>query len=210
MTDARQGRQHALVIVCDAVVLAAGSSSRLGFPKQLLMIAGESLLLRIVRQAQASGCRRTVVVLGAFLERLRAELAGSVNEILENPLWKEGLGASVRLAAQHARQSLPSPPEALLFLTTDQPGVNAQCIQRLLTAADGDSTMVAAAYEGTVGIPALFKRVHFAELAELRGAQGARSLLLRYPEQVWAVSMPEAAADIDTATDWEEFQSSSK
>ncbi len=187
-------------MVCDAVVLAAGSSSRLGFPKQLLELEGKSLLQRAVEAALTSQCRRAWVVLGSGAARLRPHLEGLPVEVLENREWREGMGSSVRLAAQRIAHR-PDPPDAILFLTCDQPGVTSESLDRLLRAASGPPSIVAASYAGTVGVPALFKRAHYPELARLSGARGAKPLLQKHADQVVGVRLPEAEADVDTPDD---------
>lgn len=194
------------VIQSDAVILAAGSSSRLGFPKQLLELEGVTLLRRTAGFACMSNCRRTVVVLGSQASLMRAELDGLEVEILQNADWREGVGTSVRLAARSALK-LPDCPPALLFLTCDQPGVRCESINKILAAADGPATIVAAAYADTLGIPALFKRVHFPELAQLRGDQGAKPLIRKHRAQVLPIPLPEARIDVDTESDLESLRS---
>ncbi len=187
-------------MICDAVVLAAGSSSRLGSPKQLVRIGGKTLLARAVEAALGSGCRHTWVVLGSGGEELEPGLAGLPVRILDNPQWHEGMGSSVRLAAQRIAHR-PDPPDAILFLTCDQPGVTSESLDRLLRAASGPPSIVAASYAGTVGVPALFKRAHYPELARLSGARGAKPLLQKHADQVVGVRLPEAEADVDTPDD---------
>ncbi len=180
------------------ILLAAGGSTRLGAPKQLLEYGGRTLLRRAVATAVASRCRPVVVVLGSGVETLRAELAGLDVRIVVNADWERGMGGSVRLGVA----ALIDDPEVdgVLLALCDQPLVEAASLERLLQAwnAGRPRTIAAASYDETVGVPAVFGREHFAALAALPDAAGAKPILQRHVDHVTAVPMPEAATDIDT------------
>lgn len=180
-----------------AIVLAAGAASRMGQPKALLPLRGESLIRHVVRAA--SGCRaeRVLVVLGGSATALRAELAEDV-ESVENPDWQEGLASSVRCGVQHAREA-----EAVILVLADQPLVRADVLDALLEAAERENCDVATCvYSGTSGPPALFGRAHFEALMKLRGDTGARSVL-EAADRVAKVPFEEGALDIDSPEDYE-------
>lgn len=186
-----------------AVVLAAGASSRMGRPKQLLAFRGQSLLRRAARVALEAGRNPVAVVLGAEAARVRPELAGLAVTVAVNPDWEDGPGTSVRLglAAVEAAD-----PDAVLFLLCDQPLVDAEHLCRLLAEFRvSGRPMVASAYAGVVGVPALFARECFAALRSLPPAAGARQLLSRNPDAVTAVPFPAGAVDLDTPADYEQL-----
>ena len=181
------------------LILAAGGSTRLGSPKQLLVYEGHTLLRRTVETVLVAGCRPVVVVLGARAGRLTPELRGLDVSTVVNTGWERGMGTSVRLGLS----ALSPGPEidAVLLSLCDQPLIGPEALRRLLPASA--CSIAAAEYDGTLGVPAVFGREHFAELAALPDAAGAKPILQRHAARVTAVPMPEAATDIDTREQYE-------
>jgi molybdenum cofactor cytidylyltransferase len=183
-------------------VLAAGCSSRLGRNKQLVVYEGETLVRRAVRIALEAGVDRVLVVTGFEPERLAAALVGIPCELVPNPRWAEGMGASVAAGVVAAQASTPR-PEGLLVVLPDQALVPSRHLAALLTAGDQNAaTIIATTYAGTSGAPVLFKALHFAALAALPPAAGARKLLDRHPDQVLTLPCEAAAQDLDTPADF--------
>lgn len=188
-----------------AVVLAAGASTRMGEPKQLLRLDGRTLLRRTVDTLLASPAWPVVVVLGAHFESIRPEVARLPVLIAENREWTEGLASSIRTGVKVLEEFSLSLEAALLVLC-DQPNLSPEAITRLVEAHHRTGkSIVAAGYGEHPGPPALFARSHFPELMELRGAGGARPLLARHAELLATVDLPELAADLDTAEDYQKF-----
>ena len=184
------------------VILAAGSSTRMGRPKQLLEIGGRSLIVRAVEAALASPAWPVVVVLGANAEIIRPVLAGLPVLVAENPAWAEGMAASIRTGVTTLMQ-FSRALEAGLFALCDQPAFSTAVIEQLVAAqATTCRSVVAAHYAGRNGAPAIFLREHFAALAALTGEEGARALLNGDPSQVAAVNLPDLAMDLDTPGDF--------
>lgn len=180
-----------------AVVLAAGSSSRLGQPKQLLEFNGEPLLHRAARAALEAGCAPVLVVLGAKAAFCRPAIADLPVQIVDNKEWKSGLASSVRCGIA----ALPDTASAAILLTCDQPHVSADLLRQLIAASRDGENMAASQYAGTIGIPALFPRRSFPELLALTGGNGAKSLLRKGADAVGCVPFPEGRIDIDTPAD---------
>lgn len=182
------------------VLLAAGGSSRLGRPKQLVRFRGRPLLRRAVDAAAAATSGPIVVVVGAEGMRLRALLArthGRRVEIVQHAAWREGLSSSLR----RGLDATPPGTSAVLFLLADQPLVDAASLGRLVAAWQRrPAYAAAAAYSGRLGVPAILPRHLFRALAALRGDEGARRVLAA-ERRVTRVDMPEAAVDVDTAED---------
>jgi molybdenum cofactor cytidylyltransferase len=175
-----------------AVVLAAGASKRLGEPKQLLMLGGETLLARAVRVARAAGCSPVVVVLGFSAASIQAgcELEDAV--IVVNEDWVEGMGSSVRAGVGALRDL-----DACVVMTCDMPAVTATHLGALM--ASGEVT--ASSYAGKKGVPAFFPACAFRSLMELRGDAGAKDLLrpARFVELVGGELDVDTRADLERA-----------
>jgi molybdenum cofactor cytidylyltransferase len=185
-----------------AVVLAAGSSSRMGVPKQTLRFRGQTMLRRAALAALGAGCRPVVVVTGAHAEQFRGELRGlNVVEVL-NDLWETGMASSVR-AGVEGLVGADSEVAAAVLMLCDQPHVSAEVIKGLVAAyrATG-SPVVASAYGGGFGVPALFGRALFAELARLEGAAGAKQVIKRHAAAAHFLSFPGGEVDVDTPDDF--------
>jgi molybdenum cofactor cytidylyltransferase len=182
-------------VICDAIVLAAGPSTRLGRPKQLLRLGDATLLERAVAAVNEASVRRIVVVLGADAVAVRAQVPARFDCIL-NSNWSEGMASSIR-AGLDALDS----PDAVLLAVCDQPRIPPRHFATLVqTAASNPDQPVASGYSGTVGVPAVFPRRLFTALANLTGGAGARSVL-RESSQVIVIPCAEAACDVDTPDD---------
>lgn len=182
------------------VLLAAGESSRMGSPKQLLPFAGRPLLRHAAESALASRASGVIVVLGARAPQLRPVLEGLPLEIVENPEWSQGMGSSIRAGILAAASHHPA--GAILALA-DQPFVTPETYNRLIAARDRSALpIVAAQYAGTAGVPALFAADLFPALATLPPTQGCKSLILRHPTRTFLLPCPEAETDLDTPYDY--------
>lgn len=185
-----------------AIILAAGASTRMGTPKQLLALDGQPLLLRAVDAALASPAWPVVVVLGAHAEKIRPALALRPVLVAENPAWAEGMAASIRAGVATLRQFSRALDAAVIALC-DQPAFSADTIAQLVAAQQASGrSIVAARYAGRNGAPALFRREHFPALAALTGEEGARALLNGDPARVAAIDLPRLALDLDTPADY--------
>jgi molybdenum cofactor cytidylyltransferase len=177
------------------LVLAAGGSSRLGQPKQLVKLGGRTALHIVISQAVAVAGNAVTVVLGAHAGDITYLFQRSPVSYVVNRDWEEGMSSSIRAGIQ----SLPPACESVMILLGDQVAVTADDLRRLISAAQADErAIVAGAYAQTVGVPAIFPAAYFSELTQLRGARGARVLLKRHRDRVVRVPMPSAAIDLDT------------
>ena len=180
------------------VVLAAGASTRLGQPKQLVRLDGRPALHRVVTQAVALAGHAVTVVIGAHARELTRLLTHSPASVVVNRQWEQGLSSSIR----HGIASLPPGCDAALLLLGDQVAVSAEDLRRLASAWKGqDSVIAASVYQRQIGVPAVFPRWCFPELMRLRGDQGAKSVLERNAHRLVHVPMPNAAVDLDTPED---------
>jgi len=183
-----------------AVIVAAGTSARLGQPKQLLTIDGQPLIVRAVEAALRAGASPVIVVLGAYEDRIRGVLEGLPVTIVSNHDWTEGMGSSIRVGVAHLVANAPF-VDAVLIAVCDQPHFQADAINSLRAAFRGKDSIVAARYSGRTGVPVLFGRDYFGALAVLHGDQGARQILTENAANVIGVELPELATDLDTPED---------
>ncbi len=196
-----------------AVILAAGGSSRLGRPKQLLTFRGETLVCRAVRAAAAGGCEPILVVVGENSEAIK--LALDIRDsrissfsglervtrptIIENGEWRRGVGTSIR----RGLEQLPNIVEAAVLLTCDQPYLDASIVSQLIAAfAETGRPIVASSYADTLGVPALFHRSCFDALRALPDATGAKAFILSRRLEVVSIPFARGEIDIDTPEDW--------
>ena len=182
-----------------ALVLAAGGSSRLGEPKQLLRLRGEPLLLRACRMASAVADAGVIVVLGAGALRLRSLLRrhGGPATIVHNARWSEGMAGSLRAGLAAA----PRDTGGLLINLVDQPEIEAADLLRLVRQwRKRPGRPAAAYYQGHPGVPAVIPRRLFGALRTIEGDAGARKILACAVD-VSLLAMPAAAVDIDTPED---------
>jgi xanthine dehydrogenase accessory factor len=181
------------------MLLAAGSSSRFGSLKQLADIAGRPMLARTLDTVLQLERRHPVtVVLGADIERLEPLVRTTPARVAFNPDHAQGMASSIRVGLAQA----PSDARGALIALADQVAVTADDLRQLVSRwEEQPDRIVAALYNDTIGVPAIFPADLFRELAELQGDRGARVLLSRHPERVIGVPMPAAAQDIDTPGD---------
>jgi molybdenum cofactor cytidylyltransferase len=190
-----------------AVILAAGASTRMGVPKQLLQFGGETMLRRAASVALEAGCRPVVVVTGADAAASRKALRGLDVREAENPQWESGISSSVRVGIEAVVTAGPRTAAVVLMLC-DQPFVTREIIARLVAAhLETGRSIVASRYGGSYGVPALFGKAHFAELATLEGATGAKQVIQKHLPKVHLLPFPQGEIDIDTPDDLARLQS---
>ena len=182
------------------VLLAAGGSSRLGRPKQLVLHQGKSLVRRAAEIALSAECGPVVVVLGAHPEAVASELAGLPVRTVHHPDWAAGPGGSLVAGVRALVHA--SDLDAVLVMLCDQLRVDSAHLRALVeTWRSTGAAVVASAYEGTRGVPALFCRAVFPELESLRPEQGARGVIARDSSRVAEVPLPGGGEDVDTEAD---------
>ena len=192
-----------------AIILAAGPSVRLGRPKQLVEVDGQSLIERALDAAKGAGCKPVLVVTGANHRQVVPRIRKSGAEIVTNMDWKKGLGSSIRAGIERLRQRHPK-TSAVLLTVCDQPLLRARHLRRLVNLrCETGQPIVCSRYAETVGVPAIFGREFFDELMQL-GEQGAKRLLLSHSDQSAEISLPEAELDIDGEVDIERLDSSKR
>src|SRR5215475_12237599 len=178
------------------VLLAAGSGSRLGQPKALVMLGGRSLAARGIALLRAGGAGPIVVVTGA------ADLADRPDDVLcvHNPDWPTGMGSS--LAAGLA--AVPPGCDAAVLALADQPLVGPESVRRLIAAHHAGASVAVACYDGQPRNPVLISHQYWPEVVALAvGDVGARPFLRAHPELVTTVECSDTGRpdDIDSPED---------
>jgi molybdenum cofactor cytidylyltransferase len=189
-----------------AVILAAGASTRMGTPKQLLYFRGRSLLRHTVEVAIAQKCKPIVVVLGSHLEQIGNEVIGLPVMVVENQDWQNGMGASIRVGINTVN-NLSQNLEAVILLVCDQPFVCDRILNQLVEMYHTTrKPIIASQYAQTLGVPALFSRELFSELMNLDVEKGAKQLIQKYQHLVLGIPFEAGAIDVDTPEDYQRLQ----
>jgi len=183
------------------IILAAGGSSRLHKPKQLLIHRGRTLVSHVTAEAIKAGLSPVVVVTGSRSEMIIRELDETNAEIVYNRHWKEGMASSILEGITHVIHTNLA-TTAVIIAVCDQPFVSAEIFLQLVDAKKTKGKgIVASAYAGTLGTPVLFDKSYFQDLASLQGDQGAKRLLKIYEQDVATVPFRQGEVDIDTEDD---------
>ena len=188
------------------LILAAGNSSRLGLPKQLLQFQGKSLLRHAAEIALATHPAEVACVLGFESDRMKHELDDLAVRLVLNHGWQEGVASSVR----EGILSLPVTIDSTVITLCDQPFVTSSHLVSLISACGVEKPISATGYENTVGVPACFAHSVFSELLDLHGDAGAKKVINSDPARVNAIPFPEAGIDIDTLRDYQSHLDSKK
>ncbi len=188
-----------------AIVLAAGTSSRMHRPKQLLEYAGKPMLRHVLEILLSTKVDEVVVVLGHEAGRISPVIAGMPVRVVLNQAYADGMSGSVRLGlAAAARAGNSDTPRGVLFALADQPLVKPQTIDLLIDAYCRQGGITAPCYNGQRGNPVIFNESFFPEIMELSGDAGAREIIRRHPGAVVLVDVEDRGVllDIDTWTEY--------
>lgn len=186
------------------VVLAAGMSTRLGRPKQLIDVGGRPMLARVLGAALSSALEAVVLVLGHEAEGIKAALGEVLSDprlrTLLNPKYRKGMSSSLRAGLLPLIDDFPS----VMFLLGDQPFVDARTINLLLERfwSSGKDICVPVC-QGERRNPVVFSRRFYGEILELTGDAGARGIIGANPERVLQVEIqdPRCFLDVDDEED---------
>ncbi|QYA26107.1 nucleotidyltransferase family protein [Gramella sp. MT6] len=185
------------------VILAAGSSSRLGYPKQLVEFKGKPMLQHIIDVADSFEFETKVLLVGANSEEIKSTIEPKNFEILFNKNWQEGMASSIRAGLERSLEK-EKDLEYLLILLSDQPFLSRERIEALIKeqlATNSEATF--SEYDGEVGVPAIFSSSVFPYLKELKGDHGAKKLVYDKKIQFRTVKFEKGNFDVDTKEDVE-------
>ncbi len=181
------------------LVLAAGGSSRLGRPKQLLPYGAGTLLDHVLETARGCEFDQLLCVVGGGADDVRSAVDFSGVEVVENPEFGEGCSSSIAAALD----AVDARSDVLVLMLGDQPGVDGSTIATLAESL-GDAGVAACAYTDGRGHPLAFARRVFPELGTLHGDKGVWKLLDRYGDAVIDVPVDRPIPrDVDTWADYE-------
>ncbi|MGD1701097.1 nucleotidyltransferase family protein [Dapis sp. BLCC M229] len=187
------------------IILAAGASTRLGQPKQLLIYQEHSFIFNTVEIAVNSDCAPIVVVLGAYADLIFPEISNFPVKIVKNCDWQEGMNSSIKLGINNLKATQEN-LEAVLLMLCDQPFVSTQLIKKIIDVYYlTGKAIVACEYAATFGVPALFSAKFFPEMLNLKTAKGAKQIIKNYSYQVATVDFPKGEIDIDTFADYQQL-----
>lgn len=200
------GNGTLLAMSVPAIILAAGASRRLGQPKQLLTLGGETLLARTIRIAKEAGAEPLLVILGAHAAAISASVSLDRVVTVLNAEWQEGMASSIRAGLRVLSSCTPDAQGAVI-LSCDQPRLSTEHVRKLVQSfeAASASAVVASMYRGIRGIPAVFPRSIFSRLLALEGDKGARAILADPACAVIDVQFPGGDVDIDLPSDLEQL-----
>jgi molybdenum cofactor cytidylyltransferase len=191
--------------VISTIVLAAGSSSRLGTSKQLLRVQGESLLVRTIKASVASNVNKTIVVLGANAEAHLKATAQFNIDVAINGNWETGMGSSLKTGLQFALKLNPAITAAIVVVC-DQPMLSSDHLNTLISIySQTGKKIVTSHYGGSDGVPALFAQSRFKDLLSLNDNEGAKKVIQSHLSEVARVDFPSGEFDIDTPEDYQRF-----
>jgi molybdenum cofactor cytidylyltransferase len=188
------------------LVLAAGGSSRLGQPKQLLPYRGDTLLGYVLDNARACGFDQLVVALGGAAEEVRAQVDLHGARVVENPEYGDGCSSSIAAALP----AVDERTDLLVLLLGDQPGIGPTAVRTLLARRHG-APIAVCRYDDGIGHPFAFSREVFPDLADLHGDKGVWKLIERRSADVTEVRLHgNVPPDVDTWEDYEAIAAASK
>jgi molybdenum cofactor cytidylyltransferase len=188
------------------VLLAAGTSSRMGSNKLLFELDGESVLRGAARRMLAGGVSPLLVVLGHEADRAKQELAGLPCQVVINPNYEQGINSSLKTGVS----AVPADAQAALVLLADMPFVTPEMLAGLIARyRSSEAPLVISDYEGVNAPPMLYDRSLFSELLAMTGEGCGRQVVKRHRDEAEVLAWPAAAlADLDVPEDYERVRSS--
>ena len=181
-----------------AIILAAGFSRRFGREKLMMHLHGKPIAAHVIDAVLGAGFIETILV---YRNEEISRLAEGKNiKCVYNPDSADGMSSSVKCGVRNS-----SPTDAFIFFAGDQPYIDCDTINQLITAfKTGKGTIVVPDYGGRKGSPVIFSSEWKPQLEKLTGDAGGRSVILANPEKVYPVSISNLKAGMDIDT-WEDY-----
>jgi molybdenum cofactor cytidylyltransferase len=184
------------------LLLAAGSSSRMGKPKMLLTFNNKTFLQHIIDETKKLSDAPLLVVTGCYHSLTAPILTAQNIPYIENKNWQEGMGSSIQTGVEYILSKYPD-TENIIITVCDQPHISFSLFNKLIEAhTKTGKNIIASTYNGTAGTPVLFGKKYFEQLRQLKGQYGAKKIIQQFSQDVFCIDFPEGATDIDTPEDY--------
>jgi molybdenum cofactor cytidylyltransferase len=185
------------------IILAAGSSSRMGELKQLMKYKNKTFLQHIVGEAILANLKPVICVTGYKSDLIKDSLSDLDVSIVYNTQWPEGMGSGISVGI---KQVMLSDVDSVILAVSDQPYVSSELFGTMVGMKEQSGKgIVACSYAGTLGTPVLFGRNYFDWLKSLNGNQGAKNIVKLNLPDVCPVEFEKGSVDIDTKQDYEKL-----
>ena len=186
------------------LILAAGNSSRLGEPKQLLNFNGKTLLRNVVNEA-IKVTESVIVVTGSNHSQISREIEDFEVKIVENINWDQGMGSSIKIGINQLLNRF-SEVQNIIISVCDQPFIEASVFSDLIQMQKiSQKGIVASKYSDTLGTPVLFTKKYFEEISKLSGQEGAKKVTQKFKDDIAEIIFEKGAIDIDTQSDYQKL-----
>ncbi|MEN2282083.1 nucleotidyltransferase family protein [Algoriphagus sp. SE2] len=182
------------------IILAAGESSRLGYPKQIARYKDKTLLQYAIDAANGSKADKRVLVLGAYKDEIKKTFPGASIPNIPNPNWEKGMASTLIKGLEYLQKI--NPVDQVIIMLCDQPFVDSKLLNKLIAIQKKTGKgIVACEYAKTFGVPILFGSAYFHELKTLTGDEGAKKIAQAHNDDMELVSFPKGKTDVDTEAD---------
>jgi molybdenum cofactor cytidylyltransferase len=182
------------------IILAAGESTRLGYPKQIAKYKDKTLLQLAIDAANGAKAEKKVLVLGANRDEIKKSFRGDSIPNIPNQDWEKGMSSTLHKGLEYLLKF--NQPDQIIIMLCDQPFVDSKLLNKLIaTQKKSGKGIVACEYSETVGVPILFTKAYYSDLMKLTGDEGAKKIALANPEDTATVSFPRGKVDVDTEED---------
>jgi len=179
------------------VILAAGSSTRLGRPKQLISTKGVTLLEHTISCCQILA-RSIHVVSGAMREKVEEIALQNGANVIFNPDFKLGIGYSIAAGINNVGDHV----DGIIIVLVDQPFLTEEVMQNIVRKAiENPDTIITCTYREGSGPPAFFPRKYFCELSKLNGDEGAKTIIKKHLIEVLHIPCYKGDIDVDVVDD---------
>lgn len=187
------------------IILSAGSSTRMGTAKQLLPVGNTTLLGLSIEHAQTSKASKVICVIGANAKIIKDSISNYDIDIITNHNFKEGLSSSIFEGVNYIGNKNF---DGVLVMLSDQPQVDAKYLNGLINSFENNPTKITASeYATSLGVPAIFPKIYFEQLQQLKEDKGAKDFLNANKSQIISIKS-EKLIDIDTKEEYQNFLNS--
>ena len=186
-----------------AILLAAGGSSRLGHPKQLVLFKNELLINFILEQINLGGLSEIRIVLGSHFSEIKEHIKDKRLEVIQNPNWEKGISSSIKCGLNNLKPGT----EAVIFFIVDQPFLKPELISEILQKFNtSKANIIAACVSGQIVHPVLYRKEVFAKLLELKGDIGGKAIFENELVETINWEDERLLLDIDSVEDLEKIR----